>query len=186
VKGISCKDLGVNIFLISFNQASGLRRVLDDGPWMISKELLAVMEFDESKSIEEFDFSFTPIWMHVERLHLGLMNKVVARAIGDDVGEFIEVDADGGDLAVGRALRIKIRLDVHKPLRWGITVDLGADKGEQWCPITYEHLPDFCYVCGLIGHVDRACLKKQGKNEPVPYNRELRFISPRKPVGYKN
>lgn len=39
-KGISCKDLGDNIYLISFNQAAGKRRALDDGPCMISKELL--------------------------------------------------------------------------------------------------------------------------------------------------
>ena len=60
-RGISCKDLGDNVFLISFNQASGLRRALDDGPWMISKELLVVTEFDEAKSVDEFDFSVVPI-----------------------------------------------------------------------------------------------------------------------------
>jgi hypothetical protein len=185
-KGISCKDRGDNVFLISFNQGSGLRRALDDGPWMISKELLVVAKFDESKSVEDFDFSSIPIWMRVERLPLGLMNRVVAKAIGDDIGEFMEVDADGGDLVVGRALRMKIRLDVRKPLRCGIMADLWADKGERWCPVTYEHLPDFCYICGLIGHVDRACSKKLGKNEPAPFSRELRYIPPRKPIGYKN
>jgi hypothetical protein len=185
-KGISCKDLGDNVFLISFNQTSGLRRALDEGPWMISKELLVVTEFDESKSLEEFMFSFIPIWLRVERLPLGLMNRGAARAIGDDVGEFMEVDADGGDLAVGRVLRLKVRLDVRKPLRRGILADLGGDKGERWCPITYQHLPDFCYICGLIGHVDRVCSKKLGKDEPAPYSRELRFIPARKPGGYKN
>jgi hypothetical protein len=65
-RGISCKDLGDNVFLISFNQASGLRRALEDGPWMISKELLVVTEYDEAKSVDELDFSFVPIWMRVE------------------------------------------------------------------------------------------------------------------------
>lgn len=46
--------------------------------------------------------------MRVERLPLGLMNRVAARAIGDYVGEFMEVDAHGGDSVVGRALRTKI------------------------------------------------------------------------------
>lgn len=102
---ISCKDLGDNIFLISFNQALGLRKVVDNGPWMISKELLVVAEFDDSKCIDEFDFSSVSIWMRVERCPLCLMNHAVARAIGDDVGEFMEVEADGGDLAAGRALK---------------------------------------------------------------------------------
>ena len=148
VRGISCKDLGDNVFLISFNQASGLRRALDDGPWMISKELLVVTEFDEAKSVDEFDFSVVPIWMRVERLPLGLMNRAAARAIGDDVGEFMEVDADGSDLVAGRDLRLKVRMDIHKSLRRGILADLGPDKGDRWCPITYEHLPDSATFAG--------------------------------------
>jgi len=84
---------------------------------MISKELLVVMEFDEVKLVDEFDFSVVPIWMRVECLPLGLMNRAAARAIGDDVGEFMEVDADGSDLAAGRDLRLKVRMDIRKPLR---------------------------------------------------------------------
>lgn len=87
------------------------------------------------------------------------MNRAAARAIGDDVGEFMEMETDGGDMAAGRILRLKIWLDIRKPLRRGIMADLGADKGERWCPISYEFLPNFCYICGLIEHVDRACSK---------------------------
>lgn len=56
-KGITCNDLGGNVFLISFNQAVGKRKALDDRPWMISKELLVVLEFDEAKSLNEINFS---------------------------------------------------------------------------------------------------------------------------------
>ena len=54
--------------------------------------------------------------MRVENFPFGLMNHVAAEAIGDDVGAFMEVDVDGGDSAVGRVLRIKIHLDIRKPL----------------------------------------------------------------------
>lgn len=118
-KGVSCKDMENNTFLITFNQASGLRRAVDDGPWMISKEALVVEEFDGSKKVDEYDFATIPIWMRVERLPLGLMSREAAVVIGDDVGSFLEVAADGDDSAVGRALRIKIRLDIRKPLRRG-------------------------------------------------------------------
>lgn len=182
-KGIGCKDLGENVFLISFNQEAGKRKALEDGPWMVSKELLVVTEFDKSKSLDEFDFSFIPIWIRVERLPMGLMNRAAARMIGDDVGEFMDVEDDGGEQAIGRVLRIKIRLDIRKPLRRGITADLGANKGERWCPISYEFLPDFCYICGLIGHVDRVCSRKLGKDDPIPFGKELRFIPPRRPYG---
>lgn len=63
MKGIECKELGDNCFLITFLQASGKRRALDDGPWMISKELLVISDFDGSKSLDEVDFSSIPIWV---------------------------------------------------------------------------------------------------------------------------
>jgi len=39
------------------------------------------------------------------------------------------------------------------------------------------------YIRGVIGHVDRACCKKLGKDEPAPYSKDLRFIPPRRPPG---
>jgi hypothetical protein len=61
IKGVICKDLGENRFLFTFLQASGKRRALEDGPWMFGKELVVMMDFGESKSIEEMDFVFLPI-----------------------------------------------------------------------------------------------------------------------------
>jgi hypothetical protein len=63
VRGVECKDLGDNTFMFSFNHASGKRKVLEEGSWMISKELLVVADFDGSKSLDEIDFSFIPIWI---------------------------------------------------------------------------------------------------------------------------
>ena len=46
IKGIECKPLGDNKFLITFLQDSRKRKALDEGPWMISKELLVVADVD--------------------------------------------------------------------------------------------------------------------------------------------
>ncbi|CAD6258122.1 unnamed protein product [Miscanthus lutarioriparius] len=159
VKGIECKDLGENIFLFSFNQAS---------------ELLVVADFDGSKSLDEIDFSFIPIWPRISRLPMGMMNKAVAMVIGNEIGKFMEVDFVNDDLAAGRFLHLKVRLDIRKPLMRGTTVNLGEGKGDRWCPpITYEFLPDFCYICGIIGHTDKLCSKKIGVNDPLPFSKDL-------------
>lgn len=94
------------------------------------------------------------------------MNRTVAHITGDEVGELMEVDFEEDDLAAGRFLRIKLKMDIRKPLRWGIMVGVGDGEAERWCPIKYEFLPNFCYVCGLIGHTDRA-FSKLSKDERV-------------------
>lgn len=62
---------------------------------MISKELLVVVDFDGTKALDEIEFSSIPIWIQVERLPLGLMNKAAAKTIGDEVGEFMEWNQRG-------------------------------------------------------------------------------------------
>lgn len=182
-KGIECKELGDNCFLFTFPQAAAKRRVLKDGPWMISKEVLVVADFDGTKSLDEIDFSFIPIWIRVARLPMGLMNRATTEVIGDEIGDFMEMDFESDDLAAGRFLQVKVRLDIRHPLRCGITVGMGEGVGDRWCPIQYEFLPEFCYVCGIIGHTDKACTKKLAREDRAPFNRELRFIPPKKRFG---
>ncbi|XP_039815364.1 uncharacterized protein LOC120678302 [Panicum virgatum] len=183
MKGIECKSLGDNCFLITFLQTSGKRRAMDDGPWTISKEALVMADYDESKSIDEVEFTTIPIWIRVARLPMGLMKKEVAIQIGEELGEFMEVDLENDEFAAGRFLRVKVRIEIEKPLRRGIMIDVGEGAQERWCPITYEFLPDFCYVCGRIGHTDKACLTKLAAGEQAPFGRELRYIPPKKKFG---
>jgi hypothetical protein len=48
-----------------------------------------------------------------------MMNKVMGEAIGAEIGEFMDVEAQEDGSAVGRVLRIKVHLDVRKPLMGG-------------------------------------------------------------------
>lgn len=41
-RGVDCKELRENRFLITFFQESGKRHALDDGPWMFEKDLVVV------------------------------------------------------------------------------------------------------------------------------------------------
>lgn len=180
VRGIECKDLGDNFFLFTFGQVAGKRRALEEGPWMISRELLIVADFDGSKTLDEIIFSFIPIWVRVANLPMGLMNRSTAVAIRNEVGEFMEMESDENECAAGRYIRLKVRLDIRKPLMRGVTISRDEGEDGRWCPLSYEYLPDFCYCCGIIGHTDRFCHMKLGKEEAQPFGRELRFIPPKR------
>lgn len=177
IRGVDCKDLGENHFLFSFHQAAGKRKALEEGPWMLSNELLVMADFNGSKTLEEIEFSYIPIWVRVTNLPLGLLSKETGELLGDEIGEFMEADVGEDRMATGRFLRVKIRLDIRKPLMCGVTVKTKEEGPDRWCPVVYEHLPDFCYVCGVIGHTDRVCLTKlkKGETETPQFGSELRF-----------
>lgn len=125
-----------------------------------------------------------------------MMNRDVGYAIGAKLGEVLDVDAraDGG--ATGKYLRFKVRLDIQTLLMRGFTLEEDDREGEMekehnikegdeeenrnWCPFEYEYLPDFCYICGIIGHVDRTCTRKLKKGEKPQFGPWLRaFIDKR-------
>jgi hypothetical protein len=177
---VECKDLGDNHFLFSFHQAAGKRKALEEGPWMLSNDLLVMAEFDGSKTLEEINFFFIPIWVRITKLPLRSMSKEAGELIGDEIGEFIEADVGDDGMATGSVLRVKIKLDIRKPLMCGVTVQAEEGGPDRWCPVMYEYLPDFCYVCGIIGHMEKACSIKLKKGEVPQFGKELRFRPTRK------
>lgn len=149
-EGVECKELGENRFLFTFLQGSRKRRALEDGPWMFGKDPVVMAEFDGQKTIDEIEFSSIPIWVRITKMPLGFMNKPAGEAIGAMIGDVLDVDVDADGMAIGEFLRVKIRLDIRKPLMRGVTLDLrGATEKMKWCPLVYEYLPNFCYTCGL-------------------------------------
>lgn len=62
-----------------------------------------------------------------------------------------EDDGSGGEF-----LRVRIVLDITRPLPrcrklWAERKLVG------WVGLKYEQLPNFCYLCGIVGHGDRDC-----------------------------
>jgi hypothetical protein len=182
IKGVICKDLGENHFLFTFLQASGKRRALEDDPWMFGKELVVMVEYDGEKTLEEMEFAFIPIWVRISKIPFGMMNKATGEAIGKEMGDFLSMDKDEDNTAVGRYLRIKVRIDIRKPLMRGVTLCVGKEEKSLWCPVVYEFLPKFCYTCGIIGHIDKVCSQKLKEGEEQQFSKKLRFIPERRGV----
>jgi hypothetical protein len=75
-----------------------------------------------------------------------------------------------------------VKLDIRKSLMWVLTLLVGKDGSEveRWCPLVYEFLPDFCFICELIGHTNKVCTIKLAKGEKRQYDRSICFVPPRR------
>jgi hypothetical protein len=124
-------------------------------------------EFDADKNTDDYAFDKIPIWVRIFKLPLGMMNRATGENIGEQIGEYVETDGVENGLAMGRYLRVKGKLVISKPLMRGTMVEVGEGGKVKWCPFEYEFLPDFCFICEIIGHTDRECsikLKKKVRN----------------------
>lgn len=124
-------------------------------PWFFDNQLLMLIEASEEKQVSEIKFTHTPCWFRVYDLPFAKRNAQFARYIGDNMGGFIMFD-DSDPLGLDNFLRIKASINVGKPLRRGIKVATSND-GFKWVDIKYERIGDFCYFCGMLGHIDKDC-----------------------------
>lgn len=152
---------------------------------MVSNELLVVEDFDGSRTLDEIEFPSILIWVRVANLPLGLMNRATAEAIGDEICVFMEMEADvePDEVLAGRFLHLKVRLDIRKPLMWGVTVSLYEGEKDRWCPLSYEFMSDSCYCCGIIRHIDMTCQMNVGKKTARSFGKELCYIPQKRRFG---
>ncbi|KAL0385693.1 UNVERIFIED_CONTAM: hypothetical protein Sradi_2963600 [Sesamum radiatum] len=106
----------------------------------------------------------------------------MAEIIGNQIGRFRHVDLDSGGQFWGASLRVRVGLNVTKPLRRILKLHtiLGS---ELIISFSYERLPNFCYWCGYLGHIMKLCERQyesdfNEKQEPLPFGPWLRATTP--------
>ncbi|KAK6115907.1 hypothetical protein DH2020_008176 [Rehmannia glutinosa] len=107
----------------------------------------------------DITFDKIDIWVQLHSLPLAFMNKKVIESIGGKVGKLVEVDEGDGGNYWGKFARIRVTLEMDKPLKKCISVKV-EDAEEILVILVYERLPDFCYACGCIGHVVKDCTRE--------------------------
>lgn len=85
--------------------------------------------------------------------------------MGNAAGTYEEVDCDIDGSCWGESLRVKIKIDVTKSIRRGIRINIDGPIGGCWIPMKYKRLPNFCFQCGIIGHVQKDCFLSQENTE---------------------
>ncbi|XBJ23570.1 hypothetical protein VPH35_001681 [Triticum aestivum] len=156
-----------NRCLFTFHDESSKKKALDSGPWSFNKDLI-------------YEFKFIPIWVRVYGIPMGMMSSETGELIGKNIGEVLDIDLDHDGTAMGEFMRIKVRMDITVPIIRFITLEIENDEEEQEdmyeeltgavaeeenkrkkerkiIDFKYEHLSDFCYGWGIIGHTEIAC-----------------------------
>ncbi|XP_021808570.1 uncharacterized protein At4g02000-like [Prunus avium] len=172
------KDLGENLFLFIFAKELDRNRVLRNGPWNFDKALVLLEEPNGNIAPSRMLLKFAEFWVQIHNVPLLGMTVQTGRQIGNCMGECIDVTQGQEGECMGRFLRVRVKMDITKPLKWGTKISLPSGQQER-VDFRYERLPDFCYNCRRMGHIMGACtfvddVVKSAKDNP--YGSFLRVI----------
>jgi hypothetical protein len=152
----SLQDVGDNMVLVEFEDRSDLERVLIGEPWSYDKYLIAFQRVGDGIAVEDLLFNRVDFWVQIHNLPILCMKKSVAEMLGRSIGEVIKTQVQDEDTGNGRCMRVRVKVDITKPLNRGRKIGL-ANGGEGWASFKYERLPNFCYWCGIPTHGERDC-----------------------------
>lgn len=145
------RDVGNHIVLFVFNSKIDAQRVLMNVPWSFDKNLVLFSQLENNSAIRNINFTHSLFWIQLHGLPVKKLNVDIVETVGSIVSSHFKNDMIGGDF-----MRVRVRVDVSKPLCWGCRV-VFEDGKEGWVAFRYEKLPNFYYWCGLVNHDDQDC-----------------------------
>ncbi|KAL0315597.1 UNVERIFIED_CONTAM: hypothetical protein Sradi_5437900 [Sesamum radiatum] len=155
-KGMTISFIENDRFLLKFFHSVDRDRVLASGPWAFEKNLIVLAKVAENDNPAAVDLNWCDFHVRIHRLPIGRMTSDIARFIGEKIGRPYVLDQTKGPESCGSYLRFRIAIDVTKPLPRALKIRTVLGD-EQLVTFTYERLPNFCYICGRLGHISQWC-----------------------------
>ncbi|MBA0881194.1 hypothetical protein Goshw_017120, partial [Gossypium schwendimanii] len=122
-----------------------LEAVLEGQPWLFRKHLVLFDRLIKPMERDQIRLVSSPFWVKIGPCLPEFDKKDLLHAIGVTYGGVLRSEI------MGEFCRLRIKLNVQKPLRRGIFVSTGTGH-KCWIPFKYEKLPTFCFGSGRVGH----------------------------------
>ncbi|KAF4378077.1 hypothetical protein F8388_020713 [Cannabis sativa] len=97
------------------------------------------------------NFDFTSFLISINNVPLACMTELFAREWGEQIGKLGDIKIVNG------TMKVRVQINITEPLKWGLRVVVDEQGTEVSLIFQYEHLPDFCFDCGIIGHKSLDC-----------------------------
>ncbi|KAE8770261.1 hypothetical protein D1007_58023 [Hordeum vulgare] len=170
-RGLNFNPAGDNLFVVEFRSQADRDRVMEGSPWRVGKHAILLKFFDVDISPVDVVFDRLAIWARITKLPTRLMRASRGIEIAKPIGNVIKVEADDLGRCWGPYMRIRVEVDVQKPLLRCVTVTSSRLQSSATYEVQYERLPLYCFSCGLLGHSALGCANpaERDENGDLPY-----------------
>nr|KJB60578.1 hypothetical protein B456_009G313400 [Gossypium raimondii] len=119
--------VGKNLFLITFESEDDLESVMEGQPWLFRKNLITFDRIFKPTTRDQITLVSSPFWIKIGPCLPVFDKKDLLHAVGVTFGGVIRSEISG------EFCRLRIQLNVQKPIRRGIFVSTG-NGNKCWIP----------------------------------------------------
>lgn len=180
--GVHVKSIANQRYLSQFFHEADVRMVVNGGLWTFDNNLLTLARFHQGLIPTNVSLVHIDIWARIYDLPAGFTSEKTGKVLGNYIGKFVQFDPKSISSSWMDYMRLRVRLDVRIPLKKGKKIIL-PDGSSSKVNFKYERLFSFCFLCGLLGHIEKFCpveRRRFGDSPAIPraWGPELRA-----PVG---
>uniref|UniRef100_A0A803PDF8 CCHC-type domain-containing protein n=1 Tax=Cannabis sativa TaxID=3483 RepID=A0A803PDF8_CANSA len=158
------------------------KSMMNRNPWTFNKFLLIFKILQRGENSRLVSLNEMDMWEQLHDLRSGFKTATIAKDVSNYIGKFVESD-ERNFLGLWRNyLRVCVTLNVKKLLKRRMKLR-NTEGVELWTNFKYEHLPTFCFICGIVGHSEKfcPCRFEVGEGQLVkPYGDSMRVKLQRK------
>ncbi|WCJ27078.1 hypothetical protein M5689_008853 [Euphorbia peplus] len=170
VDDFKLEETGKGTFMCIFHTLRDKAWVMQNGPWQFDRQLILMYEIQGFEQPSEIEINHCWFWVRIYDLPLDRRDECSIYKVAKKIGRVCAIqEEDIGTL--GSSVRVRVEVDINKQLVRGTYIRNSAKKA-CWVYFRCEKLPNFCYLCGFIGHVMDDCVTNDqedvGENWPFP------------------
>lgn len=147
---------------------------MSEGPWNFFKDLVIFKEPSGFLKPTEITFDVYEVWIQLHNLPLAFLHHDIIHDLGGRLGRVCEVDTNDSGHCVGKFSRVRVSKLWNQPLQKGLWVKEEHESEPHCIILKYVKLPNFCFVCGQLGHVFRECVGIQANKDELEFGGWLR------------
>ena len=153
--GFKVRRVGDHTILFIFDNEEEVEKIIEVEPWSFDKHLVMLKQYDYSIPIQDLTFDHVSLWVQVHDIPAKYLSREVAEKLCEAVG-VVNKESSLGEVDRGTIMQVRVKVDVTLPLYRGRIFKLG-NGSRGWVTFKYERLPNVCYWCGRLNHVNRDC-----------------------------
>nr|POF25458.1 hypothetical protein CFP56_46295 [Quercus suber] len=113
---VKIRDLGDNILIFDFEEGLDMERVLDLEPWSYDKYMVAFERVSEIENVPLLEFNRVNFWVQIHNVPERSLTQATSESVGKTIGKVLEVADPEDDGASNEFLRVRVSIDISKPL----------------------------------------------------------------------